>query len=386
MRLAEFINANVDRLVADWEAFARSIQPRPAILSDEELKDWAQQVLEAVAEDMQLPETDEEELLRSEGLRPGHNRLTESGSEHATHRLMQGFTIDQVNAEFRAMRASVLRSWLQQKARTDRDGLLDVFRFDQAMDECFANSLETYTKRVERARHLILGALGHDLRSPLSAINAGIEFLLASGDNLTHEQTRIVLRSRNSLGRIRKMIDDLLDFTRTRLGGGLPISPERMNMEESLRNVLDELRAYHAGRELNLEVSGDLSGTWDCARVEQLVSNLVSNALQYGHPGSPVTVIARDEGQEVTFTVHNEGEAIPQETRCLMFDPLTRGGVEAGEAWSKENGIGLGLYIAKQIVETHGGRIELDSRQGAGTTFQVWLPRNPPPPQSPAQE
>ena len=375
MRLAEFIGANTERLVEEWESFARSVQPLPAILTDEELRDWAQQTLEAVSEDIEIPQTDEDELLRSRGFRAGHERLVAAGSEHAAQRLMQGFLLDQVYSEFRALRANVIRSWLQETTEADREVLAQLFRFDQALDEVLAESMKAYTKRLERSRHLVLGALGHDLRNPLSAINSGIEYLLMSGENLTHDQTKVVLRMRNSVGRIRKMIEDLLDFTRTRLGGSLPISPDSMDLEDTLRQVVDELRAYHPGREVNVQASGDLVGSWDRGRIEQLTSNLISNALKHGRTGSPVAVVARDEGQEVALSVHNEGEPISRETRRSMFDPLMRGGAEARERRSKADSVGLGLYIANQIVETHGGRIEVESSREAGTTFEVWLPR-----------
>jgi signal transduction histidine kinase len=123
-----------------------------------------------------------------------------------------------------------------------------------------------------------------------------------------------------------------------------------------------------------------LRGTWDRTRIEQIASNLISNALQYSPLDSAVTVVARDEGEVVSFSVHNAGEPIPREGWRVLFDPLVRGGPEARDRRSKQDGLGLGLYIAKEIAEAHGGRIELDSSQDAGTTFKVTLPRHPVPP------
>jgi signal transduction histidine kinase len=202
---------------------------------------------------------------------------------------------------------------------------------------------------------------------------------LKSGENLTHEQTKAVVRLRHSVDRMTKIIVDILDFTRTRLGGSLPISLDDTDLEDTLRLVIDELRSYHPRRELKIRVSGDLRGTWDRTRIEQIASNLISNALQYSPLDSAVTVVARDEGEVVSFSVHNAGEPIPREGWRVLFDPLVRGGPEARDRRSKQDGLGLGLYIAKEIAEAHGGRIELDSSQDAGTTFKVTLPRHPVP-------
>src|SRR5690606_28830179 len=164
------------------------------------------------------------------------------------------------------------------------------------------------------------------------------EYLLNSGENLSHEQTKTLIRLRSSVDRMAKMIADILDFTRTRLGGSLPVSLDDMDLGETLRLVIDELRSYHPGRVLTLSMSGDLRGTWDRTRIEQVATNLISNALQYSPPGSPVTVVARDAGEEVTFSVHNSGEPIPQEARPVLFDPLVRGGPEARTRRSRQNG------------------------------------------------
>jgi len=171
------------------------------------------------------------------------------------------------------------------------------------------------------------------------------------------------------------MIEDLLDVSRTRLGGSLPLEPASVDLTAVCNQTLRELRALHPGSSLLTTLGGDLRGVWDAARLEQLLTNLVRNAIQHGDATRPVTISARGEDERIILKVHNEGDPIPAATLARIFEPLVRGVGPKGAGKPGRN-MGLGLYIACTIAEAHGGSIEVESSRKSGTCFTVSLPRH----------
>ena len=226
-------------------------------------------------------------------------------------------------------------------------------------------------EQSERFRELFVGMLGHDLRNPLSAITFGVKILAERGA-LGAEDARVVARIAAAAERMRRMIDQILDLTRIRLRGGIPIAPRRMNLHELVRRIVDELEPAHPGRRLRLETRGDPDGTWDPDRLGQVVSNLIGNALEHTGPDAVVDVIVDRTGDVARLAVHNTGAPIAADLLPVIFDPFrsSRGAYEDGAP----RGLGLGLYIAREIVRSHGGRLEVASSAGEGTTFTVTLP------------
>ncbi len=178
-------------------------------------------------------------------------------------------------------------------------------------------------------------------------------------------------RMKASSIRMSRMIEQVLDLTRIRLAGGLALSPGPMDLCETITQIVDELRMAHPSRDIVLRCD-PLRGTWDRDRLEQVFSNLIANAVHYGAPDKPVSVDARVEDGAVRVNVHNEGEPIPERLRVALFDPFRRGDRESRHA--KTAGLGLGLYISREIVLAHGGHLEVRSSRSEGTTFQVTLP------------
>jgi phosphoserine phosphatase RsbU/P len=215
--------------------------------------------------------------------------------------------------------------------------------------------------RVEEARERFIGILGHDLRNPLNAIMMGVELL----DELPPAQTKVVKSIARSAHRMEAMIRDLLDFARGRLAGGIPILPRSCNLGEVCRHVVDELKLAYPMRDIAFAATGVLDGNWDPDRVEQVVSNLLGNAVTHGD--GQIHVSARDEGHRVLLTIHNRGLPIPKAALATLFDPFVTG--------RDSRSLGLGLYIASEIVHAHHGSIEVSSEAGAGTTFDVAWPR-----------
>ena len=224
--------------------------------------------------------------------------------------------------------------------------------------------------RVEEARERFIGILGHDLRNPLSAITMGAEALAG----LPAPQSKVVATVTRSAQRMGAMIRDVLDFARGRLGDGIPVAPSQVDLHRVGNEIVAEMTQAYPARTFSFEAAGDLRGQWDPDRVEQVLSNLVGNAVTHGE--GPVRVTGSDAGDVVIMTVHNQGAAIPASMLATLFDPFSRAAQEASGTRGAADGLGLGLYIASEIVHAHGGTISVSSIHGEGTTFAVRWPRN----------
>jgi len=234
-------------------------------------------------------------------------------------------------------------------------------------------------KALEQAvsfREQLMAVLGHDLRNPLGAITASA-FLLSRSEGLGERERQAVDRIRRSSARMAKLINDILDFARSRLGGGIPVTRQRMNMGEVCKTSLEELQVTFPERQFLFEVQGDTWGEWDPDRVAQVLSNLVFNALQHGKEDAPVRTTLRDAGAQVVLQVHNQGDPIPEELRPRIFDPFKRHPEDQRphEGKGGARSLGLGLHIVQQIVLAHEGQVEVLSSAQEGTCFTVRWPR-----------
>jgi signal transduction histidine kinase len=217
----------------------------------------------------------------------------------------------------------------------------------------------------EHMKDMFIGILSHDLRNPLSSIVMAARLLLEAEDIPSHH-LRSIARIANSGARMSKLIDDVSDFTRGRLGGGIPVHPGRADLVEICRAAIDELTPLFPGRPLSFETIGDCAGEWDRERIAQVVSNLVSNALR--HSDAAVSVRVSGEADTVVLEVRNGGAPIAEEDMGKLFEPFHRG-------MHKGGGLGLGLYIVKEIVRAHGATISVSSTATDGTSFRVLWPR-----------
>jgi signal transduction histidine kinase len=363
MSLRAFIDDHREKIISEFAAFARTLMPPGADMTEAELRDHAEQILTAVVDDIRTPQTAEEQSLKSRGR--GSAKLMEaSGRLHADDRILHGFTFRAVLAEFRALRATVLRLY-EQSGQTD---LADVRRFNEAIDEAMTESMDRFARQTDRFRDQFIGVLGHDLRTPLGAVTAGAALLAIPEDN-PERRLRIVPRIINSAQRMERLIADLLDLANARLGGSLPLKRQLTDLRQVCEETIVEIRAAHPDTTLQSQMSGDLGGQWDADRLAQVVSNLVTNAIQHGG-GTAVTLTVQEQGDAVTLAVHNGGPPIPQQTLRSIFEPLARGNTEPAS-----HSIGLGLFIARAIVTAHGGDIQVSSSVETGTTFTVRLPK-----------
>lgn len=278
-------------------------------------------------------------------------------------------------SEYRALRASVLRLWADSDpAPHDRD-VDDLTRFNESIDQSVARAVASYTRRVDQSGDLFLAILSHDLRNPLNSIAVSAELLSMGQPDA--DPIGVGLRITTNAHVMARMISDLLDYTRTRLGAGMPVSPAPMDLGVLGRELFEQFRAAHPGREFRFAAAGDLRGAWDADRLRQAVSNLLGNAVQHGAADAPVELgLAGGDVSDVVVQILNGGPPIPPGELSKIFDPLVRGSGAANPRGNRPGSIGLGLYIAREIARSHGGGIDVTSTRQAGTAFTLRLPRH----------
>lgn len=375
--LGVFIERHIEAILQDWEEFARSLVPL-AGMDKAALRDHAHEMLLSVVEDMKTPQSERERRVKSKGLGPSEETALDQAAEsHATARLGDDFTLNQLVAEFRAVRASVLRRWATTQPPAG-EAVEEITRFNEAIDQALSTSVERYAERNEESRAIILGVLAHDLRNPLSGISNGMHYLLRS-DDTNPAQTKVAARALRGVERMDALIRELLDFTLARLGTGLPVRLEPTHLGVLCARLVEEVESSHPGRVVRWSASGDLDGDWDPGRLSQMLVNLVTNALHHGDATGEVLISLKGTDSDVFVDVHNSGPAMSKASRRRLFQPLNRTALDSAGA-ERSSGLGLGLYIAAQIVFAHRGAIDAVSNAGEGTTFTVRLPRRSPPP------
>ena len=392
MRLAEFIVSNIEPILMEWEVFARGMTPG-AKMDALALRDHAPEILLATVQDMKSSQSAAERSAKSRsyahrGGAPGgeggaalggagQGGLNGASDLHAIGRLGSGFDLMEVVAEYRALRASVLRLWSDSAPDPHERDVDDVTRFNESIDQSVAKAVSSYTARVDQARDLFLAILSHDLRNPLNSIAMSAELIRHTDD--THRAAEAIgcaSQISTNAAVMARMISDLLDYTRTRLGAGMPVSPAPMDLDSLCRALFDEFRTAHPTRVIRYHWKGDLKGQWDTDRLRQAISNLLGNAVQHGAENEPIELRAVGDDSDVMIVVYNGGPPIPPGELPRIFDPLVRGSSAEHPKHNRPGSIALGLYIAREVARSHGGTIDATSSRGAGTAFTMRLPRH----------
>ena len=330
----------MEEILNDWESFAQTLLPAGKTLNQAALRDDAENLLRAIALDMETTQSAAQQALKSRG---GHRSLeAQTSHRHAHDRYAIGFDLDQLLAEYRAVRASVIRLWTQKIRQADYSALEEITRFNEAIDEAMTASVTRYSAIVERAKALFLAVLGHDLRTPLSAVLAAANTLLLAEDEgnrtVTAKTAALILRSS---ARMSQMVSDLIDFTRTRLGDGLTLDRRPLDLGVASQEAIEEIQAVYPEHTVRLARSGDLRGSWDEGRMKQALTNLIENAAQHVTSRTPITVSVSGDGEQVVLTVHNNGAPIPEPDRARIFEPLVRVAETSSPAISPHMGLGL---------------------------------------------
>ncbi|QDW03376.1 sensor histidine kinase [Pseudomonas sp. KBS0707] len=373
MRLSGFILENIEPIVLEWTDFARTMSTLGEPLDTKELRDHAEQMLRAIATDLRTDQSSQQQVEKSQGQVVSQEET--AAKSHAITRLMSGFTIDQVVSEFRALRASVIKQWMMRATSDTQQQMEDMIRFNEAIDQALAESISSYTGAVQASRNIFLGILGHDLRTPLSAILLGADVLLRTND-LGARPTKVASRIYSSVKRANQIVGDLLDFTRSQIGPGIPLKKTQTDIQPICARIVDESRTVNPEADIHLTSNDPVIGNFDGDRLEQVFSNLIGNAIQHGNSRDPVEVTLAASDGTLQFTVHNTGSPIPEDVLPFIFNPMDRYSPEKMTDNGPYSSLGLGLFIVAKIVDAHGGRIEVTSKADLGTTFAVFIPLN----------
>jgi signal transduction histidine kinase len=377
MRLSTFILSNLESILQEWEDFASTLEPL-ANADKKDLRDHAAAVLKVIATDLDTAQAEHESIAKSKGLGPQAQADT-AAETHAADRVAAGFTGEQVMAEYRALRSSVLRLWARKVEVTSACDIQDMVRFNEAIDQAQTESMTRYAKMLREAQTLFLAILGHDVRTPLGAISMGAQVLLQD-QTLPSKALKVGLRIFNSSKRMDAIVRDLLDFSTSHLGDGIPVDPHTVDLSEICLGVVDEAKAFHPDRKIVTTTEGDTAGAWDGARMAQAFSNLISNAIQHGRPESTIKVSICGLPDEVVYEVRNEAVVIPPAKLRTLFDPVKRFAIRppSERVASGTQNLGLGLYVVKQIIAAHRGEISVSSSEDDGVVFSARLPRITP--------
>ena len=375
VRLADFIRGNTGPIVEAWVAFARTRAPARDGMTRLALQDHIVELLTFIAHDLESPQTDHEQAEKSQGRGDVEGEFTRSAAEiHASLRLADGFNIDQMVSEYRALRASVVKQWTAANPALTATDLDDMTRFNEAVDQAMAESVAEYTKMINHSRDMFLGVLGHDLRNPIGAVLMAARRM--TRDGATNSKHNVMAgQIAQTMERATSILDDLLELTRSAFGSEIPLRRLPMDVGVLGVQIVEEMRSLSEVRQIEVTTSGDTEGEWDQARLGQVFSNLIANALQYSPADSPIMVRIDGRGDEVAVSVQNGGKPIPPAELRSIFKPLTRGA--DGGSTTRSANLGLGLFITHKIVAAHGGTIGAGSEPYVGTTFTVVLPRRP---------
>ncbi|CAA9403719.1 MAG: hypothetical protein AVDCRST_MAG51-1044 [uncultured Ramlibacter sp.] len=375
MRLSDFLRTHSEQILIAWDEFASTVSHSGEHMDAKALRDHAAQILSEIADDLEAPQSSAQQIAKSRGEGARDEHAVDTAAEtHADTRMVSGFSIDSMLTEYRALRASVLRMWGEARAGVgDGDELQQLTRFNEAIDQAIAESVARYTEQVKRSTNLFMGMLGHDIRNPLGTIRLSAELMMRSGQASAPAVGHIV----NAAKRIQGIVELIVDFSRAQSAGVMPIHVSPARLGSVAADVLAETRLRHPSTSFVLQGGElDTKGHWDQGRLGQLLSNLLENAVLYGARGTPVMVLLTADADHVSLNVHNQGKIIPLEDREKIFEPCTRGAHDKEQRSS--NGLGLGLYICREIVRSHHGKLTVRSSAAEGTTFTCILPRQQP--------
>lgn len=371
MKLSRFITQCKQQILSEWEQFARTLAPAAGDMTDLALRDHASQILDAAAKDIVTAQSDAQQEQKAKGRGPAKSRKS-AASIHGEIRHVDGFSLDQLLAEYRALRSTVLRLWADHNNKAGAAAAYEVLRFNEFIDQAVAESAASFSERSSAARELFLAILGHDLRGPLSTMALSGEIL--SRDNLTPAALAMCgAQITRSTVVMTAMVNDLLEYSRTQLGVTIPVSKEFGDLRVVCEASLEDARAGHRDCPFEFNVSGNTIGEFDHVRMQQVFTNLLNNAAQHGCKESPVTLDAVGEGDTLSVFIRNHGPPIPPDAMKSMFEPLVR--LSSIDDSRQGSSLGLGLFVARNITLNHGGKISLKSTLEDGTVFTVSIPR-----------
>ncbi len=375
MQLSTFIVASLDTIVEEWQAFGRPSAPSLSRSEAAEIRDCLKGVLLAIARDMERDGAGARRHAAATAREAGADSLP--SIRHGRLRQQYGIGAGQLVEEFGSLRATVLARWYFSGARKDGGSVLhQSLRFNQAVDAALRDSAEGFTQALTATRDAYLFTLAQDLRNPLSAIHVASAVLARPdfGPEIRRNSTR---RVRAALTQMDGLVSDLLEYTRRRSAPGIPVDQSSCDLKQVCEASIETVRTSHPARTFHLAASDELVLCADAPRIQQALANLLHNAIQHGDGQSVIKLDASADEAGASLSVWNAGRAIPEASLEAIFEPWVRVPGEASAASDRlPASLGLGLFIAREIVVAHGGTIAATSDAVAGTRFTIWLPRH----------
>lgn len=376
MRLSDFIRRHSEEISKEWEDFARTCEPAAARMNVEQLRDHILPLLHFLAEDIEEPQTEFEQHEKAQGRQPRADPEASQAEVHAALRVIDRFTVDQVVAEYRALRASILRLWAKQ--RPTETELTQIIRFNESIDQMLGESvarhaeLEATARQNSKRRDAFLATLSHELRGPLGALSNGVQIVAASGaanPTLAPVAAMMVRQTRH----LHRLLNDLLDLAR--------ISRDRLSLQLAPTDIRDCIQdAVDANREqltqkahvLKVDIpEAPLLAEVDSTRIVQMMSNLLNNAAKHSPAGSKIEISLTCDKDQALISVRDDGIGIDPELLPRVFDAF----YVNHETNLSKSGLGIGLWLSRRLVEMHGGTIVAKSEgPGRGAEFCATIP------------
>lgn len=380
VRLAEFIVENSERLVDEWENFARTAEPASAVMSREDLRNFVSAMLESIVEDMQTAQTLEEEFAKAHGLElNGAQKST--GERHGRARQSFKFSIQQLFSEYRALRASILRFWYKSGAASGNTDIEDITRFNEAIDELIASSIASFVKANEEAaeaeilhREEFLAMLAHELRNPLSPIDSASELLQAGKlDAIQIQRTSQIIG--RQVRHMSSLINDLLDASRV-THGMITLQLKKIDLRNVANAAIEQTKPLMENRHHHLILNFPSEPVYlngDSQRLTQVFANLLNNAAKYTPADGLISLSIETVNDNAIVHVTDNGLGMEPELINRAFDLFSQGERSSDRLLG---GLGLGLALVKSLVDLHKGHASCQSNGlGAGTRFIVSLPK-----------
>jgi signal transduction histidine kinase len=379
LQLANFIISEMELILSEWEAFARTIKPASSKMDVTELRDHAELMLKFIAKDLTTAQTRVEQRSKSHGL--AARNIRDSGEEHGLSRLESKFTMEQLFSEYRALRSSVLRLWKDAHPSPEISDFEDMIRFNEAVDQLIASSVLSFTNAQQEAeeterrrRTQFLAMLGHELRNPLSPIITASTLLkMAKGnEKVIDSASDVIVRQVTHMA---GLIDDLLEISRV-TRGQIEVKLDDVEIEQVINDAIEQVTPQIEARGHRFAVQGLPRPTvvrGDKKRLVQVIANLLRNAVKYTPNGGQVQLRSVLHEDEVVITVEDNGIGMPAEFIPHAFELFAQVEPTSDRA---DGGLGLGLALVSTLVQLHGGKVACSSEgPGKGSQFAVWLPR-----------
>ena len=348
MQLANFLESSRNKILDAAVAFARTI-PVLHSLAEHDLRDHLPELLQTISADLRAPQSRTESIIKSHGNAPAVASQT-AAQTHGLIRAQLGLSIEQLVAEYRALRSSVLRLWADAHPANPTT-LENVVRFNEAIDQAVAQSVQFYADERERWRQIYLGVLGHDLRGPLNAITLTVDLMRMEASG---RPAHLALLSKG-VKRLASLLDSLLEYSRATMGVGMTLQREHVDLAVACADEIELLRAAHPRAHIEYLTTENTIGDFDASRIREALSNLVTNAIAHGDGSAAIKVHVGRDDAHINIAVENGGDIAPEEFE-MLFEPLYRR--DARTLMVERTHLGLGLFITRQIARAHQGDVK----------------------------